>query len=299
MLEMAAAALAQGMMAKGCVIHVLDEDGTLIQSGVYGKITHKEDISTLADLLSHESEAIAREMSDTYCLCIATRYRGHVNGIILIQRDKQASSWHYDDHKLLNAVEPQMGIALRQIRDQRRLEFLSRTDELTGLLNRRAFIGDLEPALERARRTSTPCALLYLDLDNFKPVNDTLGHDAGDEVLVILSGILKSCTRKYDLVARLGGDEFALWLESTTPEIAKQRADDLMVAGAVLKEKSASPDLTLSFSIGIALFSPNDYPKDMTVTFIMDDLIAKADHAMYAVKKAGKQGVSLYQGEET
>ena len=122
--------------------------------------------------------------------------------------------------------------------------------------------------------------LMYVDLDNFKPVNDTLGHQAGDEVLQKVRDLLIQVVRPTDMVARLGGDEFALWLNTADLPIGIQRAERLLTAAAELAPFSASPDKPLSFSIGLALWTPGQEK--------LDQLLARADAAMYDAKRGGK-----------
>src|SRR5690606_38519430 len=98
------------------------------------------------------------------------------------------------------------------------------SDSLTGLLNRRAFLTELTAALARSCRTRATGALIYLDLNNFKQLNDLHGHETGNEALKGIAGILSSAIRPYDLAARLGGDEFALWLEDISGRDAGRSA---------------------------------------------------------------------------
>ena len=122
-----------------------------------------------------------------------------------------------DDRHMLAALSDLLFVVLGNQALQQRLERQARTDALTGLLNRRAFLEDLGRRLRRQaqdplRAGRAEGALLFLDLDNFKPINDRLGHEAGDAALVAVAGLLREMVRPTDLAARLGGDEFALWL---------------------------------------------------------------------------------------
>lgn len=162
-----------------------------------------------------------------------------------------------------------------------RLERISRLDELTGLLNRRAFEAALRPRLAHLRRHGRTAALLYLDLDNFKAINDAHGHQQGDTVLRAFSDRLNHQLRAGDAAARLGGDEFALWLEEVTPEGARVIAQRLLAMGADLDREFGVPGRPLGLSIGIALSNPADAEAG-------DRLIARADAAMYEAKRGGK-----------
>ncbi len=129
-------------------------------------------------------------------------------------------------------------------------------------------------------------ALLYVDLDNFKQVNDVHGHQRGDEALVALAEILSGGSRVGDIPARLGGDEFALWLEETDAAAAEAKARTLLEQARSLRAYSGSPDTPLGISIGIALSDP-------ALDESIDELLARADEAMYAVKKGGKGSFAL------
>jgi diguanylate cyclase (GGDEF)-like protein/PAS domain S-box-containing protein len=164
----------------------------------------------------------------------------------------------------------------------KQLERLSRTDELTGLLNRRALVAELEARLGRLVAGGPGGALLYCDLDNFKAVNDTLGHPAGDACLAAFAAMLEQSSRRGDMAARLGGDEFALWLDGA-PETAAQRKAALLRAGLSGAEAAWSvADQPLGVSTGIAVAQPGD---------TAEGLLARADAAMYVVKRTGRRPV--------
>jgi diguanylate cyclase (GGDEF)-like protein len=163
---------------------------------------------------------------------------------------------------------------------------LSRTDGLTGLLNRRAFNDELRARIGRGGEVSAPGALFFIDLDNFKPVNDILGHQKGDEALQAVARMLAEKTRPGDLVARLGGDEFALWLERTENHTAEGRAQELLRDSSVLDEYSGDPERPLGLSLGIAVHQPASEES-------LDALTLRADEAMYQVKHNGKSGFEI------
>jgi diguanylate cyclase (GGDEF)-like protein len=154
-------------------------------------------------------------------------------------------------------------------------------DALTGLCNRRHFHELAERRLEEARRSGHPAALCFVDLDNFKGLNDSAGHAQGDAALKEVARILKSDSRPHDVIARLGGDEFALWLEGADEAGATARAKRLFERVVELLPLVIEGGKPLGFSIGIAVYAPGS---DETV----DGLVARADDAMYAVKRAGK-----------
>lgn len=167
-----------------------------------------------------------------------------------------------------------------------RIEQLSHTDPLTGLPNRRLLSDRIEHAIAMARRDGVAFALLFLDLDRFKHINDSLGHQFGDRVLVDVAARVRSCLREVDTVARLGGDEFVIVMqpadaagaESTAQRVAEAMARPFAQAGL---------SFTVTCSIGIALF-PDDGDN-------VDDLLRHADKAMYSVKESGRAGYRFHQ----
>lgn len=155
-------------------------------------------------------------------------------------------------------------------------------DTLTGLSNRRAFLKTLPEAMGRARRSGTVMALMFLDLDGFKAVNDTHGHDSGDEVLREFARRIVNSVRSTDSVARLAGDEFTVILEGLQqPEADASQLGQKILAAAQQPFVLEQASVTLSSSIGIALFHP-------TSTLSANMLLQQADQAMYAAKRAGK-----------
>ena len=166
------------------------------------------------------------------------------------------------------------------------LRHLAEHDTLTGLFNRHYFLQELERLVERvARHPEESAALIYLDLDNFKYVNDTLGHLAGDQLLLEVSVMLSRRTRQGDLLARLGGDEFALLLYDIQPEDARTVAE---VFRGYLQEydfRYQGQVIDIAGSIGLVII---DGEQDK------EELLARADFACHAAKMAGKNRVHLY-----
>jgi diguanylate cyclase (GGDEF)-like protein len=171
------------------------------------------------------------------------------------------------------------------------LQYLADHDALTGLFNRRRFEEELDQAVALARRYKRPGALLVIDLDNFKYVNDTYGHAVGDELIGRVAAALRERVRETDVLGRLGGDEFALVL----PEVGAN--DARLVAQELVLALRAGADVVLegrriqaTASIGIALIEPTD---ELTG----QELLAEADIAMYEAKEAGRDRVSIADPE--
>jgi diguanylate cyclase (GGDEF)-like protein/PAS domain S-box-containing protein len=162
---------------------------------------------------------------------------------------------------------------------EQRLTRLALHDSLTGLPNRPYFEERFAETLARCRRSGEPLALMIVDLDNFKPVNDTLGHEVGDQLLVAFTRQLKSAMRESDLLARIGGDEFTVVVEG-----AKERGDVAVIAEKLLAALRDPLDIAghaivVSASIGIALCRASDDPQA---------LMKRADQALYEAKRAGR-----------
>jgi diguanylate cyclase (GGDEF)-like protein/PAS domain S-box-containing protein len=161
---------------------------------------------------------------------------------------------------------------------EERLRYLADHDSLSGVYNRRRFEQELTRELEHSRRRGSRGAVLVLDVDGFKAINDSLGHGTGDEVIVRLGATLTERLRTGDVVARLGGDEFAVLLRRVDPATARELVGDVRrLATADLAELVRRP---VTLSLGVAPFGPG---QGMTV----DELLSRADHAMYAAKRAG------------
>ncbi|PQZ94036.1 MULTISPECIES: bifunctional diguanylate cyclase/phosphodiesterase [Pseudomonas] len=168
------------------------------------------------------------------------------------------------------------------------LEFQAVTDPLTGLLNRRGFYQAVENTLLRSERGEQSWVLLYLDLDGFKRVNDSLGHDAGDRVLRWVSDQLQGCLGSGDILGRMGGDEFTALLELEFPEQAAKISEKLIERVSVCQQVDGL-DVVLGVSIGIATFP--DCGADL------NGLLRAADIAMYEAKRAGRQQYRYYDQE--
>lgn len=171
-------------------------------------------------------------------------------------------------------------------RFEQQLEYLADHDALTGLFNRHRFNLEVAGRVECALRTGTHGAVLFLDLDNFKYINDTLGHQAGDEVLALLPGILRRHLGEGDVLARLGGDEFAILLPDADAAAAQGVAREILQSVRRQDIQVAGERVEFTVSIGIALF-----PEHGTT---VEELLARADLAVHRAKEEGRNRVSLY-----
>lgn len=173
----------------------------------------------------------------------------------------------------------------RQKVEERRLIELARVDPLTGLLNRAGFELRVAEAMQRCRATRTPMALMYLDIDKFKPINDRFGHDAGDALLRAFAGRLSQSLRSTDAVARLGGDEFTVVMEGVPrPDVAAAVASKIVQAMAT-PFTVGQHTLCLTTSIGLGF-----YRGDATT---VEELVKQADVMLYRAKQAGRNNVQM------
>ncbi len=180
-----------------------------------------------------------------------------------------------------NDMQMEIMAHLSELNESRKaLDNLSRHDALTGLPNRRMFFDRLEQAIANSRRSGKQFAVLYVDLDRFKEINDSLGHGIGDAVLVAVANLIKSALREVDTVARLGGDEFVVLLDTIDDAqhvtTIVQKLHDCF-QGAILIERH---ELHIRASMGVSLFSNDGQDAD--------ELIHNADQAMYYSKNEGR-----------
>jgi diguanylate cyclase (GGDEF)-like protein len=166
-------------------------------------------------------------------------------------------------------------------------EELARTDALTNLPNRRAFLERLSDELARSRRTGAPMCIAYLDIDNFKDLNDQRGHSEGDEFLRRVAQAIRETVRQSDVAARLGGDEFAVLYADPRREAVEPLAHRLLSRMRALGEQY--PGLDLGASVGMAWFEKAPAGPE--------ELLHRADRAMYEAKTAGKHRFVLASGE--
>lgn len=181
--------------------------------------------------------------------------------------------------------------AIERKRAEEHLTYLAQYDHLTGLVNRSLFRDRLVQAMARSKRLHQLIGLMLLDLDRFKTVNDTFGHDMGDELLKAVTERLKVCVREVDTVARMGGDEFTIILEGVSSE------QNILVVAKRITESIAAPfelkghHISVGISIGITIYPHDDHP--------IDELLKHADTAMYRAKQQGGSAFHLHEAPGT
>jgi diguanylate cyclase (GGDEF)-like protein len=190
---------------------------------------------------------------------------------------------------LLTGIAESLTSALRNAREHDRVKELSVRDSLTGLYNRRVLEEILD--VEKSKRTPAPLAILIIDVDDFKVINDTFGHPSGDRVLSVLGKLLRDNCRRENIVARYGGEEFAVLLTNTglTAAAAMQAAERLRKVLGAQDFAFSGRKARLTVSIGVAYSSGN--------AAAPETILARADQALYQAKRSGKNRVCLHEAK--
>jgi diguanylate cyclase (GGDEF)-like protein/PAS domain S-box-containing protein len=287
MLQTAAAATTRALNATGCRIFRLQPDPVpgFVLAAECGAVGADPPILATFPAAEHFDGLI----DGWHVLATVTRYRQAANGALCLWRAPDRATWSDDERLLIDDVALQVGLANEQTANHERILRLSRTDSLTGLLNRRAFFEEIARRFQRLQHDRQPAALIYCDLDNFKWVNDVHGHQEGDRALEAVRDLLLRHVRPADLVARLGGDEFALWLDGIGETTVTGRCRAIMEGARTLDRYSGSAERPLRISLGVAVHAGGDGES-------LDDLVARADRAMYQVKRDGKGDWRLAPG---
>ena len=211
----------------------------------------------------------------------------NLRGVVIVQSYKASDEYSKKDQQLLGFVAKHIHIALKRRQAKSELEFLALHDPLTRLPNRSLFFDRVNHAIKsRERLSSGVGAIMFLDLDKFKPINDSYGHHIGDQLLIKLSSSIAGVLRKSDTIARIGGDEFAILLDNI-----KGKAEAKRIAHKVLKVVRQpivleGIELTLTTSIGITTFEGGEINGEQ--------LLIEADEAMYLAKLQGRNRIFFY-----
>ncbi|OBZ96433.1 histidine kinase [Pararhizobium polonicum] len=244
----------------------------------------------LSDPLWEDYAGLIRPLGYRSCWSTPIQsYQGQVLGTFaLYSRDVGVPSVEQND--MISMAAHLAGIAIERRQSEERIQFMAHHDALTGLPNRVLFDERVASALQQARVSGQWVALAFLDLDNFKLINDTLGHNAGDELLRVVAGRMLACVRKSDMIVRVGGDEFIILLNGLPPErsIVLSRLEDIRAAiGAPLVLGGRS--LQVSCSMGVVCYP--DHGETAS------ELLANADSAMYRAKEIGRNNLQLFDVE--
>jgi diguanylate cyclase (GGDEF)-like protein len=211
-------------------------------------------------------------------------YSGIVHGHMAVFTPGAVQTVTYLAGYLLMIVNGFGFLLLCKEKDDQKMALLATIDSLTGLVNRRAFFERTESARLLAERLRSPIALMMIDIDHFKRLNDRFGHATGDEALCVFAATAQQALREHDIMGRLGGEEFALVLPGTDIEGALQAAERLRTAVAAAVLPTSGNEYTMTVSIGVVVIDPNEH---------INSALARADHALYAAKSAGRDRVEV------
>jgi diguanylate cyclase (GGDEF)-like protein len=311
-------ALAKLLEARYGAIGILDESGALkhfVYTGIspeqsqsigqfpQGKgllgVVIQENVSLRLDDMTKDPRSVgfpAYHPPMKTLLAVPISHHGHVYGRIYLSDKEGGESFSKDDEELALSFATSLSLVLDNAREmeevkraRQSLDYMAHFDALTDLPNRTLLKDRAEQAISHAQRNGGMVGILFLDLDNFKVVNDTIGHTLGDVLLKRVADRISDCLRDGDTAARLGGDEFIVML----PDISDTQ-DAAKVASKILESLTPSLDIDrheifVSISIGISIYPNNS--KDM------DGLLADADGAMYYAKKLGKNNYQFFTPE--
>ena len=252
------------------VLHYAGQDSSSVLAGLADALQAETPDPVISDVAGHPA-----------LTCPSYTRFGERTGLG-VWRSHGGTPWTEDDRTLASSATAIIRVVLEHEAIQREMARQARTDPLTGLLNRRSFVEEVNRRIDRLDREQLPGTLMYLDLDHFKCLNDCCGHEAGDAALVQTANMLRNSVRPADIVARLGGDEFALWLDGSDELTAAERAEALRLnAPSILAAGLPPLAPALSTSIGIASRHPLHGET-------LEDVMRRADQAMYEVKRAGR-----------
>jgi diguanylate cyclase (GGDEF)-like protein len=279
MLDAASRAIAEALDLRACWVLRLDADRRPYAAASWprGHALSEGPLAKLGAIVASGVRDANHTVEADGAILVPALHAQAINGALAAQR--AAAGWDIEDRDLLTAVAGQIAIVIEQAAIHERLEVMSRTDPLTGLLNRRGFVAEASRRLRHAARTRRSASVLYIDLNRFKAINDAFGHGAGDQTLRIVGHVLDGSGRGGDVPARFGGDEFVLWLDETDIEGARTRAEKLIETFAGRQDIPRIPGRRFGVAIGVAASEPAS-GEDLA------SLLERADRAMFQAKRA-------------
>ncbi|PPC89590.1 MAG: diguanylate cyclase [Methylobacter sp.] len=263
--------------------------------GLLGVVIDK-DVSLLIDDISKDPRSVGFPPNHPpmkSLLAVPISYLNNVFGRIYLSDKLNGEPFNSDDETLVKSFARSLSLALENSREmdeirkkQEHLDYLAHFDTLTGLPNRTLFTDRVKQTIARSHRKKQQFAILFIDLDNFKLVNDNLGHSQGDVLLKEAASRIACNLRENDTIARLGGDEFTVILPDLTDSQDAGIVSEKIIRAIVEPFKIDSHEIHISASVGIAV-----YPKDANS---LEPLLANADIAMYHAKNMGKNNYQFF-----
>lgn len=259
----------------------------LVPAAISGDSTYLPNVDLIWQRLENSEQPISEVPENSINhLAVRLEEAEKAIGMLVMCRNTVDFPWSRQEKTLLADIIGSLAAAFGKAQLINRLERLSSLDELTGIMNRRAFVDAVERRLRHQCRSGQSGCLLFVDLDHFKEVNDTLGHKAGDQAIMLVADTMQTVVRACDIVGRYGGDEFVLWLEDIEPADAALKARALIDAMPGIRQKIGAEHLKLSASVGVCASIPG-----IDLKFI--DMSERADAALYEVKNAGRSNVAM------
>ncbi|PNS07520.1 diguanylate cyclase [Solilutibacter silvestris] len=239
-----------------------------------------ESVATGAAPMENHTPVVGRGM---HSMLVPAQVLEGSHSVLVIERSEEAPAFTAADYVALASMVNATREALRRQREARTLLVTARIDALTGVLNRNSLDNDLAAVLAQSARTRSPLAVLFLDLDHFKRINDQLGHAAGDECLRAVARLLRANVRSGDLLGRYGGEEFVVVSPGATLAVAQQLGERIRAAVQTLRVEWEDHTIPVTVSVGIAMRRRDENE----ATHLLD----RADQALYDAKRRGRNQV--------
>ncbi len=257
--------------------------------GIAARVLHEHNAVVINDIAADPRvvfKAAALKRGFRSCVVMPLMVDQECAGVLTLY-SAETNVFDQDEMRLLDDLSGDIGLAMAYIDKEEKLNFLAYYDALTGLCNRAVLVQRLKQELTYAHRRNRRAAVLFIDLDNFKWINDSLGHSAGDKLLVSVASRLQHAVREEDTVARLGGDEFVMVLADQEPGDNLSAAVERILATVARPVQLDAGQVDVSCSIGVSLY-PDDGGDAET-------LIKNADVAMYRAKELGRNNFQFFE----
>jgi len=237
-------------------------------------------------VIKRSQRAFAEHYKTSNCIIAPLICQDRVVGVLNLADKTESDGFMREDIALIELFSQLVGASIGNIKLFEKTQHQATTDGLTGLANHKMFYEVIEKELWRSRRYGGHISLIMIDIDNFKKINDSYGHRAGDKIILEISRRIKACIRQIDTAARYGGDEFAVILPNTA------LADAIVVAERMVNVVASAPmawkkeQIQLSISVGVGQYDAQCTP---------EDIISRSDQALYKAKQAGKNTFRVFE----